>query len=625
MKKTAIIGIISVLMFAQNSFAFGYSGDLQNQIGEYSGTVLNSTENLVLATSQSKIRSLDASPNYVNDKLIYLSTQDGVYLNRSFDANFIVDENLSLYFPNGLKKIQFEGSYKNNGMMLAYDSEKIYISYNFGNSWSEVLLDIEEEIMEADFGPKFETDRKIFFVTKSGLYRKNLSNENVDLILAADTEGEIKNFRYVRTQQTDLVYFVVKGDTLYKTENYGSSWVKEQFDSKIKDFEIKQKTLNEGDFMVLTEDNDVYYSNWQMNFFELEMPSEINAIFAIDYLILTDQGFYISYNNAASWTKLNYSNLNPSLISDYDFVISGSQTMFFITYGNVLKRDLSLSETFNDYMGGLSLSSGYASSGTAVSKNILDLHTEKFAEEYKVGSATLEADGDLNGGTMNFYMTADGENWEAVELGVKHAFATPGRDLRWKVEMSTSDTSKTPVLRSVSVNFGMDSGCAGFEDVAVDDPYCPAIGYVRAQGIFSGYPDGTFGADLEINRAETVKVITEGFDYAILKDNGTNLGFSDVEVGSWYMGYLNTAKTAGIIEGYPDGTFKPGKTVNYVEMMKIFLETADAELVEPATGSAWYQKYVNYATENGLTVYENLDAGMKRGDVAKLFYDWSKL
>ena len=179
----------------------------------------------------------------------------------------------------------------------------------------------------------------------------------------------------------------------------------------------------------------------------------------------------------------------------------------------------------------------------------------------------------------------------------------------------------------MEVDFGMEEmeGCAGFSDIAFDDPYCPAIEYVKDQEIFSGYPDGTFGADLEINRAETVKVITEGFSVEMLEDDGTDLGFSDVETGAWYMEYLNTAKTAEIIEGYSDGTFRPAETVNYVEMMKIFIETADVQLTEPAAGDAWYQHYIDYATTNDLLVYEDVNADMKRADVAQLFYDWSMM
>ena len=187
----------------------------------------------------------------------------------------------------------------------------------------------------------------------------------------------------------------------------------------------------------------------------------------------------------------------------------------------------------------------------------------------------------------------------------------------------------------VKVDFSANqTGCAGFPDVSVSDPLCPAIQYVKDQGIFAGYPDGTFRPNDVINRAETTKVVLLGFGIPILPDDGTNLGFSDVFINSWYMTYLRTAQDAGIIEGYPDGTFKPGQQVNKVEMLKIFLETSDVDLstvVSPSNpypdtpNDAWYATYVQFSKDNAL-----VDAaqdgnfypaeGMKRGDVAELFY-----
>lgn len=166
--------------------------------------------------------------------------------------------------------------------------------------------------------------------------------------------------------------------------------------------------------------------------------------------------------------------------------------------------------------------------------------------------------------------------------------------------------------------------CSGYTDIPSDNPHCDAITYVTKQGIFGGYPDGTFRPNRKINRAETVKIIVEGFKIALLQEDGTNAGFSDTVVGEWYMPYLITARQNRIIKGYSDGTFKPQQTVNYVEMLKIFFETAKVQLVERPS-SPWYQKYLDYALGKGLVPSLNLAAAMKRIDVAELFYKWSLL
>ena len=163
--------------------------------------------------------------------------------------------------------------------------------------------------------------------------------------------------------------------------------------------------------------------------------------------------------------------------------------------------------------------------------------------------------------------------------------------------------------------------CAGFKDVDADDELCPAITYVQEEGIFEGYPDGSFKPDDAIKRAETVKVMIEGFDVTQVDDPDNDLGFSDVSIGSWYMVYLATGTEAGIVEGYPDGSFKPSDVVNYVEMIKIFFETAEVSLSE--ADDPWYQKYVDYVEDNDYLLYDTLNSDMKRGDVATLFYQHS--
>lgn len=177
--------------------------------------------------------------------------------------------------------------------------------------------------------------------------------------------------------------------------------------------------------------------------------------------------------------------------------------------------------------------------------------------------------------------------------------------------------------------------CAGYRDVSVNDPYCDAIEYVKSRGIFDGYPDGMFRPYQAINRAETSKVIIKGFDYPILSPDGTNLGFWDVMSEAWYIPYLKTGKSYGILQGYPDGSFQPARTVNRVELLKIFLESANVATphcsVAPyadtpiQADTEWYMPYVCYSKMYGLmdTDYYNRfnpAKPMTRGDVAELFY-----
>ena len=175
--------------------------------------------------------------------------------------------------------------------------------------------------------------------------------------------------------------------------------------------------------------------------------------------------------------------------------------------------------------------------------------------------------------------------------------------------------------------------CAGFIDVDERDPYCTAIEYVEEEGIFDGYSDGSFRPYIAINRTETVKVVLEGFDYP---ERYSTINFWDVSTYEWYYDYLRTAVYHGIIEGYPDGSFRPAQTVNRVELLKVFLESSNVYV--PACYSTpyadvpsneWYTKYVCFAKSYDLMdadYFNNFNPAkpMTRGDVAELFYRFSQ-
>lgn len=186
----------------------------------------------------------------------------------------------------------------------------------------------------------------------------------------------------------------------------------------------------------------------------------------------------------------------------------------------------------------------------------------------------------------------------------------------------------------VLIGFPNGSTCAGFKDVSIYGPYCKAIEAMKNLGVFSGYPDGTFRPYQQINRAETTKVILLALD--IPTDSSYyNLGFTDTNNNAWYAPYVRSAKTRGIVQGYPDNSFRPDQTVNRVELLKVFLKTTGVNIptcnVAPysdtpiTTETRWYIDFVCFAKNNNLMHDDgygrfNPAAPMTRGDVADLFY-----
>lgn len=116
-----------------------------------------------------------------------------------------------------------------------------------------------------------------------------------------------------------------------------------------------------------------------------------------------------------------------------------------------------------------------------------------------------------------------------------------------------------------------------FTDVPQDSPYYQAIENLRVLGIINGYPDGTFKPGNTVNRAEAVKMIMNSAK--MYPSAGLYYtGFPDVPIDAWYAKYVLYGFSLSIIGGNPDGTFAPGRAVNKAEFVKMLLKTFKADL-----------------------------------------------
>ena len=110
----------------------------------------------------------------------------------------------------------------------------------------------------------------------------------------------------------------------------------------------------------------------------------------------------------------------------------------------------------------------------------------------------------------------------------------------------------------------------GYTDVARDAWYNNAISTLSNLGIIDGYEDGSFRPNSPITRAEFTKIAVSFFEYADIEYEGT---FSDVAEGRWYTQFVAAAVEMGLIEGYPDGTFRPDASITRAEACTIVNRT----------------------------------------------------
>ncbi|MGB4570039.1 MAG: S-layer homology domain-containing protein, partial [Tepidanaerobacteraceae bacterium] len=96
-----------------------------------------------------------------------------------------------------------------------------------------------------------------------------------------------------------------------------------------------------------------------------------------------------------------------------------------------------------------------------------------------------------------------------------------------------------------------------------------------ALGYLKGFEDGDLRLDQPITRAQALAFIIRisGLEASAELMKGQTQ-FADVNNDpslQWATGYINLGVGQGIINGYPDGTFKGNNNVTYAEMAKMLL------------------------------------------------------
>ena len=145
-----------------------------------------------------------------------------------------------------------------------------------------------------------------------------------------------------------------------------------------------------------------------------------------------------------------------------------------------------------------------------------------------------------------------------------------------------------------------------YSDVAATSWYNTAVSTLSSMGIITGYPDGTFRPNAAITRAEFAAIAAR-FDN---DGDKTAAKFSDIAI-HWAKDEISIAYNNGWITGYPDGTFGPQRDITRAETMTLVNrvlnrqpETEDDLLpnmtvwTDNANPKAWYYLAVQEATNS---------------------------
>lgn len=103
-----------------------------------------------------------------------------------------------------------------------------------------------------------------------------------------------------------------------------------------------------------------------------------------------------------------------------------------------------------------------------------------------------------------------------------------------------------------------------FSDVTAKDWFYKELETLYNTGVVNGY-NRKFTPNAQITRAEFAVMAAR---FAGLKYTGGNK-FDDVQPGYWAYGDINAAAEAGWVKGYPDGSFRPARSISRVEVMRL--------------------------------------------------------
>ena len=171
-----------------------------------------------------------------------------------------------------------------------------------------------------------------------------------------------------------------------------------------------------------------------------------------------------------------------------------------------------------------------------------------------------------------------------------------------------------------------------YSDVAATSWYNTAVSTLSSMGIITGYPDGTFRPNAAITRAEFAAIAAR-FDN---DGDKTAAKFSDIAT-HWAKDEISIAYNNGWITGYPDGTFGPQRDITRAETMTLVNrvlnrqpETEDDLLpnmtvwTDNANPKAWYYLAVQEATNSHYYKFKTNSKYEKWTELRKA-RDWTLL
>ncbi|WP_010093248.1 S-layer homology domain-containing protein [Ornithinibacillus scapharcae] len=127
------------------------------------------------------------------------------------------------------------------------------------------------------------------------------------------------------------------------------------------------------------------------------------------------------------------------------------------------------------------------------------------------------------------------------------------------------------------------------------------VQYLVDLGLINGYPDGSFKPNAPITREEAAKIIVTELGLDLNSDNNI---FPDVKKGYWAEEYISAAVENNILTGYPNGNFGPKNLLTRGELASILVRAYDLKEKESSTTFPFRDVKKTYWAYNNIKILD---------------------
>lgn len=501
-------------------------------------------------------------------------TNDGVYVN---DGNTNADGYFEFYVGTEYYNYYYDGYY--NGHYVYYDSTYGYYYKNYNN----------ERVYINDYywyGKDYRCGKSGYLLAEKLLYTTS-----------------------------EKAY--VKGTCDYNNYYWQGSYDKKYYDYRVYPTSVSRTTSyvkgylpNEKGRTVSVYSNDYYYDGYYSD------------------------GYYDSYGN---WNYYNYYNGYYNRYYRNSNYYLGSATVdsdgYFTIYFN---RSVPTSESLYYYVDGYkdgryatTPSVSQAEAGTMFIKGKAGSYASIRVEDAngtKIGTTTANGDGEfacyldrklsLNEtikviasesskyDSQTTYKVVDTSLSGQTYARVSYIKGYPDGTFKPSNNVTRAEAAQMfATLLNSGTSFGTSS-VTKFTD-ANNKWYSPAVNYIAGKGLLSGYSDGTFKPDADITRAEFAQMIS-GY---LKAGYAGSANFKDVK-GHWASDAIDKVFGNKAVEGYPDGTFKPNKTLTRAEAVTVLNAVFNRYTTSSSLNNVSSANLKNYSdiSSSHWAYYQILDA-----------------